>query len=366
MGSLLDRIKKTSTIKIASVLENSTFFNDVDETITDVLAMNIALSGSIDGGLKSGILTIAGPSRHFKSMYGLIIAAAYLKKHPEAVLLFYDSEFGSPKEYFLSVGIDPNRVLHVPIKNLEELKFDIVKQLESVERGDKLFIMIDSIGNLASVKEADDASAGKDTTDMSRARYLKGFYRIITPYLRIKDIPLLQIAHIYMTQEMYSKAVISGGTGVMLASDNVWLIGRSQDKDGNELSGYNFTIRIEKSRYVREKSAIPITVKFEGGISKYTGLLEIGLASGAVVKPNNGWYARVDDDGVIEASKRRAADTENGEFWTPVLKTKLFLDYIDKTYKITQGSLISDDEIDQEIEKINANIAQEEENLDAE
>lgn len=210
-SKLMDKIKKNSTIKIASTMDKSEFMNEVDETPTDIPAINIALSGSISGGLKSGILTIAGPSRHFKSMYSLFMASAYLKKNPEAVLLFYDSEFGSPVEYFESVGIDPSRVLHTPVKNLEELKFDMMKQLDAVEKGDKLFILIDSIGNLASVKEAEDALDGKSVADMSRAKFLKGFYRIITPYLRLKDIPLVQIGHIYMTQEMFSKPVLSGG-----------------------------------------------------------------------------------------------------------------------------------------------------------
>jgi len=343
MSKLMDKIRKTSTIKIAEVLENSTFFNDVDETATDIPAINIALSGSLTGGLKSGILTIAGPSRHFKSMYGLIMAAAYMKKHKESVLLFYDSEFGSPKEYFMSAGIDPTRVLHVPVKDLEELKFDLVQQLTELDRGDKLVIMIDSIGNLASKKEADDAEEGKSVGDMSRAKYLKSLYRIITPYLRIKDIPLIQIAHIYMTQETYSKAVVSGGTGIMLASDNVWLIGRSQDKDGTELTGYNFTIRIEKSRYVREKTAIPLTVKFDGGLSKYTGLLDIAVEGKCVIKPSNGWFSRVDDNGEIESRKWRRADTDTAEFWKPVLETKMFNQYISDTYKVSNGSLLTDD-----------------------
>lgn len=343
MSKLMDKIKKANTIKIASVLEDSIFFNDVDETPTEIHAMNIALSGDINGGLKSGIFTICGPSRHFKSMYGLIVAAAYLKKNKEAVLLFYDSEFGSPKAYFESVGIDPNRVLHVPVKDLEELKFDIVQQLTNIERGDKLIIMIDSIGNLASKKEADDAEDGKSVGDMTRAKFLKGFYRIITPYLRIKDIPLVQIGHIYMTQETYSKPVLSGGTGIMLASDIVWILGKSQDKDGTELVGYNFTIRIEKSRYVKEKTAIPILVKFDGGLSKYTGLLDIAVEGKSVIKPSTGWYSRVDSDGVVEPKKWRAKDTDCSEFWEPVLKSTLFNAYVKDTYQISHGALVNND-----------------------
>jgi hypothetical protein len=40
---------------------------------------------------------------------------------------------------------------------VEQLKFDIMQQLSNVERGDHLIIVIDSIGNLASKKEVEDA-----------------------------------------------------------------------------------------------------------------------------------------------------------------------------------------------------------------
>lgn len=205
MNKLLAKIRKNSTIKETALLSESDFINKVDETSTSIPAINIALSGTIDGGLRSGILTIAGPSRHFKTMYSLYMASAYLKKHPDSVLLFLDSEFGSPIEYFESVGIDPTRVVHTPVKNLEELKFELMQQLEAIERGDKLFILIDSIGNLASKREVANAIDGKSVEDMSRAKFLKGLYRIITPYLRLKDIPLVQIGHIYMCGTSHMK-----------------------------------------------------------------------------------------------------------------------------------------------------------------
>ena len=56
-SKLMDKIKKTSTIKIAATMDKSEFMNAVDETATDIPAINIALSGTISGGLKSGILT---------------------------------------------------------------------------------------------------------------------------------------------------------------------------------------------------------------------------------------------------------------------------------------------------------------------
>ena len=72
-------------------------------------------------------------------------------------------------------------MLHTPITDVEKLKFDIIGQLENIERNDKVVIVIDSIGNLASKKELEDAINEKSVTDMSRAKALKGLFRMITP-----------------------------------------------------------------------------------------------------------------------------------------------------------------------------------------
>ena len=97
---------------------------------------------------------------------------------------------------------------------------------------------------------------------------------------------------------------------------------------------------MEKSRYVKEKSKIPVTVNFNGGINKWSGLLDIALDSKHVVKPAQGWYAKVDADGVVEDKKYRMADTNNKEFWLPILKQKSFQDYIERTYKVSRTEIM--------------------------
>jgi hypothetical protein len=96
---------------------------------TDVPMVNVALSGDADGGVTPGLTVLAGPSKHFKTSFALLMASAYLKQKKDAVMLFYDSEFGSPQSYFETFGIDTERVLHTPVKDVEQLKIDIVGQL---------------------------------------------------------------------------------------------------------------------------------------------------------------------------------------------------------------------------------------------
>jgi len=139
------------------------------------------------------------------------MASSYLNAHPDSVLLFYDSEFGSPQSYFELFGIDTSRVLHTPGTDVEKLKFDLVGQLEQLDRKDDVIIVIDSIGNLASKKELDDAINEKSVADMSRAKALKGLFRMATPYLAMKNIPLLAINHTYKEMGLFPKEIVGGG-----------------------------------------------------------------------------------------------------------------------------------------------------------
>lgn len=108
--SIMDKLKKNTKSEFTSVLSESKFFTEKDMVPTDVPMINVALSGSMDGGLAPGLTVLAGPSKHFKTSFALIMASAYLKQYEDAVLLFYDSEFGSPQDYFKSFEIDTSRV----------------------------------------------------------------------------------------------------------------------------------------------------------------------------------------------------------------------------------------------------------------
>lgn len=339
--SIMDKLKKNSKIKETEVLTESKFFNDKDLITTDVPMVNVALSGSIDGGLAPGLTVLAGPSKHFKTSFALIMAAAYLKKYEDAVMIFYDSEFGSPQAYFEQYGIDTSRVLHTPITNVEELKFDIIAQMEGLDRKDNVIFIIDSVGNLASKKELEDAMNEKSVADMSRAKALKGLFRMTTPYLNMKNIPLIAINHTYKEIGLFPKDVVSGGTGIYYSADNIWILGRRQNKTGTEVTGYDFIINVEKSRYVKEKSKIPISVSWDGGVEHWSGLLDIALAGEYVAKPSNGWYCRVDrDTGELMEPKVREKQTREKEFWQPILEGTDFKEFVKQAYQIGGNTII--------------------------
>ena len=329
--SIRERLIKNSTVKDTSTLANSKIYGKKDMIRTNVPMINVALGGSIDGGLTPGLTMLAGPSKHFKSGFSLLMANAFLTKYPDGAILFYDSEFGTPQEYFTQFGIDMDSVIHTPISDIEQLKFDVMKQLSDLERGDKVMIIIDSVGNLASKKEVEDALNEKAVADMSRAKQLKSLFRMVTPHLSLKDIPMVAVNHTYKEIGMFPKDIVSGGTGGYYSADTIWILGRQQDKDGQEIKGYHFIINVEKSRYVKEKSKIPISVSWEGGINTWSGLLECALEHGCVVKPKVGWYQKLGG----EKSYREKQLVNDSEFWKDIFKTTDFSEFLTRKYKIS-------------------------------
>ena len=346
MSSLMEKLAKNSTIKATSNIMDSKVFGKKEMSPTPVPMVNVALSGRIDGGLTPGLLMLAGPSKHFKSAFALLMAAAYQKKYPEAVVLFYDSELGTPQSYFESFDVDMDRVIHTPITDVEQLKFDIMQQLDGLDKKDKVCIVIDSIGNLASKKEVEDAMSGKSVADMSRAKQMKSLFRMVTPHLNLKDIPLVAVNHTYKEIGLYPKDIVSGGTGAYYSADAIWIIGRQQEKVDKEIAGYHFIINIEKSRHVREKAKIPVSVTFEGGISKWSGLMDVAEAGGYIVKPKVGWYEAVDPStGEVLCDKMMRAKeiADNKDFWLMMFEKTDIANFIKEKYTMATKSLLEDD-----------------------
>ena len=351
-SSLIDKIKKNSTIEDTSTLKASKIFGKKDVISTPVPMLNVALSGDPDGGLTPGLTVLAGPSKHFKSLFALVMGASFLKKYPEGVLIFYDNEFGSPTRYFESLKIDMERVVYSPITTIEQLKFDISNQLAGLERSDKVMIIVDSIGNIASNKEVEDALNEKLVADMTRAKALKSLFRVVTPHLTLKDIPMVVINHTYKEQGMFPKDIVSGGTGVYYSADNIWIIGRRQDKDDKtkKIDGYDFIINVDKSRFVKEKAQVPISVSWETGINRWSGLLEEALELKLVGKPVAGRYERIDDKGAF-TGKRYTEDEINADdaLWEDILANTNIKDKLrEKYFSKGSGALLNLETIEEE------------------
>lgn len=348
---MVDRLLKASTVKATDTMKDSELFKPKDFAPTLVPAVNLVLSGKFSGGVTRGLTIFAGVSKNFKTAFTLLLVRAYLDKYEDAVCLFYDTEFGAPQDYFNTFGIPLEKVVHTPIHNLEEMTHDLMAQLQEIKKDDHVIIIVDSFGNVASKKEVDDAIKGEDKADMTRAKKLKGLFRMVLPYLNTNDIPMIGVGHTYQTLEQYSKQILSGGTGVYYGANDIFFVGRQQDKNEatKVIEGYNFILNVEKSRFVREKLKVGIEVSFEGGISVWSGLLELALESGHVIKPKVGWYQKASDEG----KNYREKDMNTAEFWMPLLEDSTFNDFVENKFQIAKGAIvkdITDEDVSEELE----------------
>lgn len=331
-SELMKKILKESDNPYISTLEESEFLNREDPIVTDIPALNVILSGKVDGGFDSGIVSIAGKSKHFKTLFALYMAKAFLEKHREddGVLVFFDSEFGSPRSYFDFFGDLKEKVIHAPVTTVEDLREQMTKFLEGFDRTDNVMFIVDSIGNLASNKETEDTLDGKTTVDMTRAKMLKSMFRLVTPRLTMKNIPLVTINHTYQTLEMFSKEVQGGGTGNIYASDTIIFVGKQQEKEGKELVGWNFVLKSEKSRYVREQVKIPVQVMYKGGIYKYSGMFDLALSYDIITSPSKGYY----EYGDIGKKMRRKEIEQNSEIMEEIITDDKFKQLVESEFML--------------------------------
>lgn len=342
----MERLLSVDKIGIGqNSINDSDMFKDLDFAPTDVPILNMALSGDIDKGVAAGITQLAAPSRHFKSLIALIMVKAYLDKHKDAVCIFYDSEFGITMDYIDSIGVDSSRVIHSPITNIEVLKHDFVAKLNEIKRGDKVIFLVDSIGNLPSLKEVDDADDAKSVADMTRAKALNSFWRLITTSLAMKDIPAIIINRSYDTQEFISKKVLAGGQGAMFSPNVVLFITKSQEKKGDVFVGWSFNMIIEKSRFVKDKEKFPLVVTYEDGINKWGGFTDLLVAHGSLTKINKDKYGIVDKTtGEVSAEGYTKKALENEEIMKPLIYDPDFKEFIRNRYQLSANNLISSSE----------------------
>lgn len=336
---ILNLLIKNSSSQFTSSIDKSEYFKREREIIpTSIPLLNLALAGDMNEGLSGGILTIAGESKRFKTLFGLYLIAAFQKKYPDGVCMFYDTEFGSPPDYLEIFGLNLKRIVWTPITCVEELKHECASQLEKLKeinnKDNHVMIFIDSVGNLASRKERDDAIEGKEKVDMTRAKQLKSFFRIVTGSVKLLDIPLVAINHTYKSQSFIPEDIVSGGQGILLASDNVWIITRKQIKDGTERAGNEFIINVNKSRFVKEKSKFPISVYWQSGIHKYSGLSELAKEFKIIKEEKEGKtkMLKYKDKSIPEKG-----NDENEEFWSVILNETNLNELVMKKYKLIYG-----------------------------
>ena len=279
---LKDIIKETGN-EYASLVSDGVEAGDVDTFIdTGSYIFNALLSGSIYGGLPANKITaLAGESATGKTFFLMGIVKNFLDSNPNAGVIYFESESAITKQMVVDRGIDPERMVILPVTTVQEFRTQSLKVLDSyLIKSDKrpMLMCLDSLGMLSTTKEVEDTSEGKETRDMTRAQVLKAAFRVLTLKLGKAKIPMVITNHTYdVVGSMFPTKEMGGGSGLKYAASSIVYLSKKKEKDGSEVIGNIIHCKNHKSRLTQENKMVDVRLTYNKGLDKYYGLLDLAL-----------------------------------------------------------------------------------------
>jgi len=202
VADLIKDLVKASNNEYASIAEDGTL-GDVEEWIdTGCYLLNAQLSGDMYKGVPvNRTVMFAGKYATGKTYLVTDIAKHFQKKEKEGIVVFWDSENATSKDFFAKRGLDPDRIIHMPVNTVEDFRTQAVNMTNKLNENEsgkvKALFILDSVGNLSTRKEITDIEEGKEKRDMTRASLIKGTFRAVNLKLAKHRIPLLMTNHVY-------------------------------------------------------------------------------------------------------------------------------------------------------------------------
>ena len=282
---LKDIIKETGN-EYASLVSDGVEAGDVDSFIdTGSYIFNALLSGSLYGGLPSNKITaLAGESATGKTFFLMGIVKNFLDSNPNSGVIYFESESAITKQMVIDRGIDPERMVILPVTTVQEFRTQSLKVLDSyLMKADKrpMLMCLDSLGMLSTTKEVEDTSSGKETRDMTRAQVLKAAFRVLTLKLGKAKIPMVITNHTYdVVGSMFPTKEMGGGSGLKYAASSIVYLSKKREKDGSEVIGNIIHCKNHKSRLTQENKMVDVRLTYNKGLDKYYGLLDLAIKYG--------------------------------------------------------------------------------------
>lgn len=313
---------------------------------------NSQISADPKKGIPSGrVVMFAGSASTGKSF--LALETAKNAQDLGYFVVLYDSEMANnEREALKSRGINTEQLLYIPIDTVENLKTSLLNILDECSAEDKLFIVIDSIGNLSTNKELEDSTEGSTTKDMTRPAQLKALFRTVTLKAGVKNVPIIAINHTYATIGSFiGGQTIAGGSGPMYNASIIAEFTKAQEKGADgKMSGALVSSTVTKCRTAKERTKIKFTIDFEEGLTKYSGLQLFCEDEKLFIKDGRSYKLNpLTCPGVsLSIGETFTTAKMNGIFWEECIE-KFLGDYLKHKFKYQS---ISEELIDEEYDEI--------------
>lgn len=281
LSGVMENLSKKSVVTIENLREEKQFIS------TGIYILDAMISKSVlNGGISNRRMTVfAGPYATGKSYIAMSIARNAQKKGYNVI--YIDTEYSIELSDFDMFGVktdDDDTFMLIREGEVEKLKVfmaTIIDELKTQnEKGidvTKNIFIIDSLGQLASQKEKQDAKDGKDKTDMSRAKGVTSLMRIIINDLGYLGIPIVATNQVYQTMDFFPQTKQKGGESLNYTPSAIIYLSAAQLKEvgGDDLSlgqdGIIITAKAKKNRLAKPKK-IKFEINHTFGVNPYKGL----------------------------------------------------------------------------------------------
>lgn len=347
-ASILIKSIKDEDTSLATEAKASAEFDFVIDTGSYTL--NALLMGSIYGGMPDNkVLGIAGETTTGKTYFAIGICRQFLEDFPNGIVLYYDTEGAVTNDMFEERGIDLKRVIRAEKRTAEELKIHAAKILQAYNDTDpktrpRMMVVLDSLGNLGTLKEIEDALEGKIVKDMGRAVHLKSMFRVMNFGLRKGKIPMIVTNHTYTDVMAYgAPQKMGGGSGLKFLADMIIMIAKSKDKDTDEsIRGAIVRMMTEKNRFAKQYAKLETRILFDRGLDRYYGLIPLAVDSGVWTKAAKGFNV----PGYEKPQQENAIYKNPEKYFTKEVLDKID-EYVKEAYKYGTNTEVSHSDSDE-------------------
>lgn len=275
-------------------------------------AFNRIMSGSFRKCIPQGRITnLAGPSASGKSF--VLANAVRSAQQAGAFCLIIDSENALDDEFMQKIGVDiDNNYSYVGVTTINQTVKTISQFLKGYKEeygtdpeAPQILIAVDSLDMMMTETELKHYESGDQKGDQGQKnKQLKAMLKTL-----VQDIKTLNVA-IVCTSQVYKNQDVMNGEGVWIISDavkysasQITLLTKLKLKDtsSSEVTGIRMKCEGYKTRFTKPFSFVVIEVPYETGMDKYSGLLEVAISLGVVVKKGSrysltdseeSWYAK--------------------------------------------------------------------------
>jgi RecA/RadA recombinase len=265
---------------MGSTMDVSTF-SEISEYISmGSRILNLCMTGSVFGGIPNNrAVELMGPSGVGKTF--VMLCAAKNAQLMGYKIYWYDSENAVDKKLMEQFGIDVSQVWYEPCNTVEGFRhsvYNLTDKLVTAQRDGykipKVMIFLDSIGNLGTLKEHNDAESGSTKEDMTRAKRIKSLFRILMTKMAEVKVPFLYSNHTYKTTDFHAAWKGSGGSGREYGASIILMLTKAKLKDKkkeNQQVGIVLTAKPNKNRFAKP-NIVKTHLDYTTGLNEFTGL----------------------------------------------------------------------------------------------